>query len=1063
MPETSALNIPHSPIAALGTITLLVAYVVAAYAATAGIIGNLQHRRKLVTSSVYALYGFFALMMLASALIIYAFVTHDYTIKYVTMYSDTTMPLYYKITAYWGGLDGSLMFWVSVLAAFAAIAVKSNSKRHRDMIGYVVGTIMVVQLFFLSLLIYNKNPFATWLTTPPLDGKGLNPLLQTYWMTIHPPSLYIGFVAATIPFAFGVAALASGRLDDMWLGSVRSWTLVCWFFLSLGLILGGRWAYEELGWGGYWAWDPVENAGLLPWLTTTAFLHSVMIQEQRGMLKAWNLILVTTSFFLTIFGTFMTRSGIVQSVHAFGEDAQLALLFILFMAAILIVAFGLIIYRMPALRSTNTFESLLSREFAFLLNNWILLGCALFVLFATMFPTLTEAVNGERITLGPPFFNKWITPLALILLFLAGAAPLMAWRRTTKDRLWGQFLAPTATMVFTIGFLALVVPVTRVATPIFSDDLKLPVSLINFGFVAFTVTCVFQEYWRGTRVRAKQTGGGTMTSLIGLVLAKRRKYGGYVVHLGVAVMFVGFAGKAYEAMEDYTVSGQGETFQLRDYVFAYKSLDTKDDDYKRSDTAPVTLLDRETVEDGEVPINVSVQILGGEGIDAQLFQAVGRAYVAGLHAAVPGRAKPIPSTVGAGQAGQLSPEQIMQASSAGEADGAVVAVVSAAGDGVEINAYLYSGHSGKLESSISRTIKVNSDLSKSARKVGKSTFEEADFPGVLARLLPARWQFKKFPDEPTTEVDMWNHMKEDVYIILTGFNTDRGVSNFRIYINPLINWVWLGFAILALGCAICLIPGEWVERLSPRRPTRRRRLGENALMILIVIALTVGMVSVAGAQGAEHNEASGHNVGESAAHRYRPRDATFMSAMRGSAVARLKQSDPNLAGDELEKRIAAELEPVVRFTAKLMKDLQCLCGGCARETLLECRCGFAANERKEILELLMVQDDLLSSAGREQARERIISHFEKKQDSKGQPYGQRVRMMPKDEGFNRLSWAVPYIAFAGALALLWGFGRRWARRGRVVVAERVAVAKKADLEEDEDYADILDDELRETD
>jgi len=315
VPETSALNIPHSPIAALGTITLLIAYVVAAYAVAAGIIGNVQNRRRLVASSVYSLYGFFALMMLASSLIIYAFVTHDYTIKYVARYSDTTMPLYYKIAAYWGGLDGSLMFWVAVLSVFAAIAIRLNRERHRDMIGYVVAVIMIVQVFFLSLLVYDKNPFATFLTTPPIDGKGLNPLLQTYWMVIHPPSLYIGFVAATIPFSFGIGALASGRLDDRWLRSVRVWTFICWFFLGFGLVLGGRWAYEELGWGGYWAWDPVENAGLLPWLTATAFLHSVIIQEQRGMMKMWNLVLVIVTFFAVpsmsrvTFSSLMPRSS----------------------------------------------------------------------------------------------------------------------------------------------------------------------------------------------------------------------------------------------------------------------------------------------------------------------------------------------------------------------------------------------------------------------------------------------------------------------------------------------------------------------------------------------------------------------------------------------------------------------------------------------------------------------------------------------------------------------------------------------------------------------------------
>ncbi len=683
MPDNSAFNIPGSPIAFLGTITLLFSYLVAAYGAATGLIGNVQHRRRLVQSSVYALYAFCALMLLASALMIYAFVTHDYSIKYVAHYSDTSMPLWYKITAYWGGLDGSLLFWVAVLAGFAGVAVRVNYERHRDMIGYVVATILIAVLFFLSILIYNKNPFATFLTTPPMDGRGLNPLLQNYWMVIHPPSLYLGFVAATIPYAFGIAALASGRLDDRWLSSIRSWTLICWFFLSLGLILGGRWAYEELGWGGYWAWDPVENAGLLPWFTASALLHSAMVQEQRGMLKVWNLVLVILTFFLTIVGTFWTRSGIVQSVHAFGEDNELALLFILFMAVIFVVSMGLLIYRMPMLRSSAVFESFVSREYAFLVNNWILLGCALFVFFATMFPTLSEAVDGLRVSVGPEFFNKWMTPLGLILVFLMGAAPLLAWRRTTRDRLYSQFLIPVAVFAVTIGALALFVPATRVLTPILADRIMLPISLINFGIVAFAITSLGQEFWKGVRVRRRQSGSGTLTAFIGLLFAKRSKYGGYIIHLGVAVMFIGFAGKAYETMVDRTIEQPGAevgAFQVGDYTFVYEELVITANDQMR-----------------EVGARVSV---------------------------------------------------------------------------------------------------YNAD-------------------GKLSELFPSKRDYFK-ADQPTTEIDLVNLLAEDVYIVLTGFDERNQTANFRIYINPLINWVWLGFAILMIGTAVCLAPKSLVANATGR-------------------------------------------------------------------------------------------------------------------------------------------------------------------------------------------------------------------------------------------------------
>jgi cytochrome c-type biogenesis protein CcmF len=596
-------TVPFSPIALVGTIAILGAYLAAAWAFASGIAGNARKSRRLVNASVYGLYGFSALVGLASALMIYAFVSHDFSIKYVAATSDTTMSTAYKVTAFWGGLDGSLLFWVLVLAMFSTVAIAVNHRKHRDMIGYVVATIMVVQIFFLSLLIFTKNPFNTYLTTPPIDGQGLNPILQNYWMVIHPPSLYTGFVAATIPFAFGIGALASGRLDDLWLGSVRVWMLICFGFLSLGLILGGRWAYEELGWGGYWAWDPVENAGLIPWFTATAFLHSAIIQEQRGTMKTWNLALVVMTFFFTVFGTFMTRSGIVQSIHAFGEDNVLALQFVVFLSTILIVSIGLIVYRSNKLATRTEFDSFYSREFAFLLNNWILLACAFFVLFATMFPTISEAVNGSRVSVGIPFFNKWMTPFGLVLLFLAGASPLLAWRKTTRERLKSQFAFPFAAMAVMIVVLVVAFPQTKHLSSLFLDQLKLPVSLLNFGLIAFVVASIGQEFWRGTAVRVRQTGGDAVSSLLGLVLSKRRKYGGYIVHLGIAVIFFGIAGKAYEQRTDRTIEkpaavmkGAGDpsgasTWQFGGYTFTYEAIGHTSDDHKDAVTAQVGIYD----------------------------------------------------------------------------------------------------------------------------------------------------------------------------------------------------------------------------------------------------------------------------------------------------------------------------------------------------------------------------------------------------------------------------------------------------------------------------------------
>src|SRR5471030_2601905 len=490
--------------ASLGSFLLLAAFVVCAYAAVISVVGARRRMRRLVESGIGAFYLVTALMTVASAVMINAFLTNDYSIKYVAHYSDAVQPLFYKITSYWGGLDGSIMFWVFLLSVFGAVAVYVNREQHRELIPYVVATISTVQMFFLYLMVVHKNPFTTFLTNTPADGEGLNPLLQNYWMAIHPPSLYTGFVGMTIPFAFCIAALITGHLDDSWLRAVRRWTMVSWLFLTFGLTLGMIWAYEVLGWGGYWGWDQVENAALLPWFTATAFLHSVMVQERRSMLRIWNVTLVIVTFFLTIFGTFMTRSGIVQSVHAFGQDTILTYLFTGFMVVLLVFSFGLVIYRLPLLRSRNELDSWVSREAAFLVNNWILLFSALFVLFATMFPTLSEAVTGNRLTVAAPFFTKWMIPIGFILLFLTGVGPLLAWRKSTFSNLREQFLWPLVAGLVTAGALA-------------AFGMRVWASGLCFAMCAMVTMTILQEFVRGGNVRRKNTGTDIFTAIIGLV------------------------------------------------------------------------------------------------------------------------------------------------------------------------------------------------------------------------------------------------------------------------------------------------------------------------------------------------------------------------------------------------------------------------------------------------------------------------------------------------------------------------------------------------------------------
>ena len=563
--------------ASLGSFLLLATFVVCSYAAVISVVGARRRSRQLIESGVGAFYLAAALMTTASAVMINAFLTDDFSIQYVAHYSESVQPLFYKITSYWGGLDGSIMFWVFLLSIFGSCAVWVNRERHRELIPYVVATISSVQMFFLYLMVAHKNPFSTFLTNVPADGEGLNPLLQNYWMVIHPPSLYTGFVGMTIPFAFCIAALVTGHLDDSWLRAVRRWTMFSWLILSLGLTLGMIWAYEELGWGGYWEWDPVENAGLLPWFTATAFLHSVMVQERRSMLRVWNVTLVIMTFFLTIFGTFMTRSGVVQSVHAFGEDPVLAKLFIGFMIVILVFSFGLVIYRLPLLKARNELDSWVSREAAFLVNNWILLFSALFVLFATMFPTLSEAVTGNRLTVVAPFFNKWLVPIGLIMLVLTGTGPLLAWRKSTLINLRDSFLFPIATGVLTAVGLA-------------AGGLRQWAPLTCFALCAFVTGTIGQEFWRGAQIRRKNTGTDLFTAVVGLVGRNKRRYGGYIVHVGIVLIFVGFAGNAYKR-EQQVLLQPGQELAIGRYTLRNDGVKLNDDGQKQMVTAFIAVFE----------------------------------------------------------------------------------------------------------------------------------------------------------------------------------------------------------------------------------------------------------------------------------------------------------------------------------------------------------------------------------------------------------------------------------------------------------------------------------------
>tara|TARA_Y100000590_G_scaffold447222_1_gene582126 strand:- start:2028 stop:4031 length:2004 start_codon:yes stop_codon:yes gene_type:complete len=497
-----------------------------------GYVGGRTLRGDLVLSAERSIYIVFVLLLVASLGVGAAFLGDRFEYWYVANYSNANLELFYKVTGLWAGQRGSLLFWALLLALFAVITVVTNRKKHREFMPYVTAVLQTILLFFIVVLLFaDVNPFEK-LAFTPADGRGLNPQLQNYWMTIHPPTLYLGFTAFTIPFAFAVAALLNGRLDARWIQLTRRWILTSWLFLSVGIVFGMRWAYEELGWGGYWFWDPVENASLLPWLTATAFLHSVQIQENRGMLKVWNMSLVLLTFLLTIFATFLTRSGLIESVHSFAQELKIAYIFLGFMGTVMAASVVLIIYRLPQLRSENQIESFLSRESAFLFNNLLLLGAAFSVMWGTMFPLISEGFTGQEISVGPPFFERVNFPIGLVLLTLVGIGPVIAWRRASKRNLQKNFTIPIAVGVVT-GIV------------LFGLGARHELPLVTWSISAFVLAVIVTEFWKGTRARARIEREGHLLAFFHLVTRNRRRWGGYTVHIGFVLMCIGFAGAGY--------------------------------------------------------------------------------------------------------------------------------------------------------------------------------------------------------------------------------------------------------------------------------------------------------------------------------------------------------------------------------------------------------------------------------------------------------------------------------------------------------------------------------------
>ena len=537
----------------------MAALAVCIYGAVIPHFGVKSNNWNLIRSAQNASILSFFLVAVASGILIHALVISDFSIFYVWRHSSTDMPLIYKITSYWGGLEGSLLFWILVQSFFAMIVAFRYQYSNREIIPYVITTLNAIMAFLLVLLIGWSNPLEVQ-SIIPKEGQGLNPLLQNPAMAIHPPALYLGFIGFSVPFAFAIGGLIRGKLDNEWVLTTRRWTLLSWYFLSAGLILGGQWAYEELGWGGFWAWDPVENAALMPWLTGTAFLHSVMIQEKRNMLKIWNVVLIITTFGLTILGTFLTRSGIINSVHSFTQS-EIGPAFLVYLALVLIAGFALLFKRIQMLESEYKIESVLCRENVFLAQNILLVGIAFTVLLGTTFPLLAEAVRGTKLSIQAPFFNTITAPMGYALLVLMGIGMLVSWRRSSLDNLRRNFQNPI--IIASLGTIIIV-------WMLFGKNLQWGVYIIFWSAIFVTSTILF-EFARATQIKARQTGSNIMMGLFYVISKNRRRYGGLMIHFGVVLMFLGFAGKFFSLEKDLTLEA-GKSREIGNYRLEFQNV-----------------------------------------------------------------------------------------------------------------------------------------------------------------------------------------------------------------------------------------------------------------------------------------------------------------------------------------------------------------------------------------------------------------------------------------------------------------------------------------------------------
>ncbi|MBI4083721.1 MAG: heme lyase CcmF/NrfE family subunit [Candidatus Lambdaproteobacteria bacterium] len=562
-----------------GYVLLAVALALSLYGIVVPHLGVVRNNWNLVRSAQYATFAIFVMVLGASAALVHAFVTSDFSVGFVWENSSRDMPIMYKLSAFWGGMNGSLLFWELVLSGFAAFVAYFYQRTNREVIPYVIATLNVVQTFLLFLLVGWANPLAR-LAPVPLEGRGLNPLLQHPAMALHPPLLYLGYIGFSVPFAFAIASLIRGKLDNEWVVTTRRWTLFAWYSLTVGIMVGGQWAYEELGWGGFWGWDPVENASLMPWLTGSAFLHSIMLQEKRNMMKVWNFSLIIITFALSILGTFIVRSGVLNSVHAFAQS-EIGPAFLTFLALVLVVSFTLMFRRMRLLESRHTNDVLLSKESTFLLNNLLFMGIAFTVFLGTVFPLLAEGIRGTKLSIQAPFFNAIVAPLGVALLALTGVCTLIAWRYSSLSYLVRNFRWPVAAALVTAAALAAL-------------GMRHIGALVAFAVIAFTAAVLATDFGRAVRVRAEQLGIGLLAAAGSTVLRNQQRYGGMVIHLGMVFLVVGLAGSFFGAEKSMTLT-PGRAAEFHGYQIFYKGPKVQ-----RKDNATLRAAEIEVYRGGEL-------------------------------------------------------------------------------------------------------------------------------------------------------------------------------------------------------------------------------------------------------------------------------------------------------------------------------------------------------------------------------------------------------------------------------------------------------------------------------